>query len=46
MAMGWHSLLTHRGVTITGRRLTSCWTIRKLALPSPTMTAARSVVRS
>ncbi len=43
-AMGWQRDSTHRGVTMTGRRSTSCLSISHDAPPWPRMMAARSVV--
>ena len=40
--MGWHSVSTHLGVTMTGRTSVRYRSISKLAEPAPMTTAARS----
>ena len=42
--MGWHLVLSHFGVIITGSLLTKSRIISKEALPEPTIIPARKVV--
>ena len=44
MAMGWHFVLTHLGVTIKGSFSHKSLMISKEALPLPTIIAARKTV--
>jgi hypothetical protein len=44
MEMGWHGVLTHLGVTMTGRRSARYLSISKDALPEPSIMAARRQV--
>ncbi len=44
MEMGWVGMLTHFGVTITGSLSARYLNISKLALPEPSIMAARRTV--
>ncbi len=44
MAIGWHLVLTHDGVVMTGSTSVKCRIISKLTEPDPMITAARSSV--